>query len=154
MNIFILDNDLATSAAMHPDKLCVKMILEAAQLACTALRTRGLETPYKATHVNHPCAKFTRRNDASFLYTVDYGLALAAEYTHRFDKHHKTTDVLHLCRESFTPGMFGDGYVFFAQAMPEHFKSFDAVDSYRRYINSTKDYRFKFTNREVPTWIC
>jgi len=36
MNIFILDEDLEQCAKAHVDKHCVKMILESAQMLCTA----------------------------------------------------------------------------------------------------------------------
>ena len=38
MNIFFLHPDPLTSAEMHCDKHCVKMILETAQMLCTAHR--------------------------------------------------------------------------------------------------------------------
>lgn len=41
MNLFILDNDIEKSAQAHVDKHCIKMILESAQLLCTAIRLHG-----------------------------------------------------------------------------------------------------------------
>lgn len=58
MNIFYLDKDPKLCAQYHCDKHVVKMILESAQLLCTAVNeAAGKEVaPYKSTHVNHPCS--------------------------------------------------------------------------------------------------
>lgn len=60
MNIFILDTNPKIAAQYHVDKHVVKMILETAQLLCSAHWLNGSEAPYKLTHKNHPCAIWTR----------------------------------------------------------------------------------------------
>jgi hypothetical protein len=77
MNIFVLSLKPKEAAKWHVNKHCVKMILEAAQLLCTAHRLldgkliligkrkhwkveENDDILYKATHVNHPCAKWAR----------------------------------------------------------------------------------------------
>ncbi len=69
MNIFILDEDITKSAQAHCDKHVVKMILESAQLLCTAVNYYAGEqvTPYKSTHMNHPCSIWVRESLANFL---------------------------------------------------------------------------------------
>ena len=59
MNIFILDKDPKTAAEYHCDKHVLKMILETAQMLCTAHWETGGQAPYRATHKNHPCTKWT-----------------------------------------------------------------------------------------------
>lgn len=154
MNVFILSHDVVESAQMHPNKLVVKMPLEAAQLACTALHSIGINAPYKPTHRNHPCAVYARSSDAGFLATIDYGLALCMEYTFRYGKIHACQAVLDYCANSYTYGMFGDLDMPAPQAMPDEFKHIDPVVAYRAYVNATKKYRFEFTARPVPAWVC
>ena len=54
MNIFILDNNIEKCARYHCDQHVVKMILESVQILCTALNKKGMQTPYRSTHVKHP----------------------------------------------------------------------------------------------------
>ena len=58
MNIFYLDEDPKLCAQYHCDRHCVKMVLETAQLLCTAHWMTGGEAPYKKTHFNHPSNKW------------------------------------------------------------------------------------------------
>ena len=67
MNIFYLDKSAVISAQYMCDKHVVKMILESAQLLCTAHHVcpSDAERPekfYKKTHVNHPCAIWCSAN--------------------------------------------------------------------------------------------
>ena len=67
MNIFYLDHDHTTCAKYHNDKHCVKMILEYAQLLCTAHRELDgddcmhPDVLYKSTHKNQE--KWTLKNN-------------------------------------------------------------------------------------------
>ena len=56
MNIFYLDKDQAKAASYFYDKHKVKMILESAQMLCTAHHHygNGDNVPYKKAHYNHP----------------------------------------------------------------------------------------------------
>ena len=47
MNIFILDNDIEQCARYHCDQHVGKMILESAQLLCTALNQKPIATAYR-----------------------------------------------------------------------------------------------------------
>ena len=48
MNIFVLDRNPAVAATMLCDKHVVKMIVETAQMLCTAAHTNGyVNTPYR-----------------------------------------------------------------------------------------------------------
>jgi hypothetical protein len=95
MNIFVLDNDTRLAALYHCDKHVVKMILETAQLLCTAHRELdGDERAarlsfYRATHKNHPCAKWARETRANYLWLYDLLKWLLHEYTFRYSKVHK-----------------------------------------------------------------
>ena len=63
MNIFYLSNDPVQAAAYQYNKHVVKMILETAQLLCTAHHElqSAVDVPYKPTHRTHPSAIWVRR---------------------------------------------------------------------------------------------
>ena len=59
MNIFYLDKDPVVAARVQYNKHVVKMILESAQMLCTAHHCYGsseqkANVPYKQAHLNHP----------------------------------------------------------------------------------------------------
>ena len=90
MNIFYLDHDPRLAAQYHCDKHVVKMILESAQLLCTAVNIRagGQVSPYKTTHVNHPCSIWVRQNSANAMWVWYLLCYLNAEYSFRYGKLH------------------------------------------------------------------
>ena len=167
MNLFILDNDLEKCAQYHVDKHVVKMILEAAQLLCTAhwVTTTLGHTPravtreekssivvtpefYGLTHYNHPCAIWTRSSFENWAWTFNYALALNDEYSHRYGKSHKSIEVIN--RIPF-PSIDG-GLTPFAQAMPDQYKNTDPVAAYRAYYVGEKSALFSWKNRDKPEW--
>lgn len=127
------------------------MPLEAAQLACTAVLLAGGDAPYRKTHVNHPCAIWARETAANFFWVCRYGLALCSEYTLRYGKRHACQDVLTACiGES---GRFPGGDLTpFAQAMPEQYRSSDAIEAYRAYYRGDKRHLASWSKRTVPIW--
>jgi hypothetical protein len=135
MNIFYLSRDPATAAAMHADIHVNKMILESAQLLCTAHHVTGGTAPYKKTHENHPCAKWVRQSAEHYRWVLELAKALGAEYTRRYGRTHKTVaEVLPLLENA--PSALPLGWAEPPQAMPEEFRSTDTVESYRRYYLS------------------
>ena len=171
MNIFYLDKDPRLCAQYHTDKHVVKMILESAQLLCTAVNVLAGEqvTPYKSTHVNHPCSIWVRETPANWLYVYDLFLALEVEWTMRYrhTKTHKSieallnADILDLSVIAFKEERLRLPFVQLAReltkpalAMPDHCKiSSDPVECYREYYRKEKIALHKWTNREVPFWL-
>jgi hypothetical protein len=91
MNIFYLDKDPVKAAKYQYNKHVVKMILESAQMLCTAHRHYGNENvPYKKAHYNHPSTIWTRQNTKHYYWLYNHMLALGNEYTKRYNKTHKT----------------------------------------------------------------
>lgn len=152
MNIFVLDRDIKKSVQYHVDKHVVKMIVEAAQLACSAHWMNDSEAPYRLTHKNHPCAIWTRESRVNYLYTCDYGLELCKEYTHRYGKTHKTEPILKWLKNN-VPNIERDNVTEFALALPEEYKTKDAIESYRKYYIQDKSHLFSWKNRDIPDWI-
>ena len=81
MNIFYLDSDPSIAASYMYDKHKVKMILESAQMLCTAHHHFGLgdEVPYRKAHYNHPSTIWTRANTNHYYWLYQHMLALGHE---------------------------------------------------------------------------
>ena len=138
MNIFVLDTDPKVSAQLMCDKHCVKMILESAQMLCSAY-PEG-DAPYKRTHFNHPCSKWIRDSVDNYEWLLSHAYSLVDEYFDRYSKIHN----LALPDRGLTP---------FAQAMPDEYKHSDPVRAYQTYYVNDKKYFAKWKNREIPTFM-
>ena len=91
MNIFYLHKDPVKAAEMQYNKHVVKMILESAQMLCTAHRYYGNEdVPYKTAHLNHPSTIWCRQNSRQYMWLYNHMIALGEEYTKRYGKEHLT----------------------------------------------------------------
>jgi len=140
MNISILDNNLEQCARAHCNQHVGKMILESAQLLCTALNEKGFTTPYRSTHVRHP------------LWLVGLSYALNDEYRWRYAKPKdpasiaviKQVEGLRFAALGLTP---------FAQAMPDQYKARnEPVTAYRGFYCTEKSALATWTKRAVPDW--
>lgn len=158
MNRFILHEDPQLAAIAHNDKHVVKMILEEAQMLSTAhhLSLWGIPRDiasqlYKPTHSFHPCSVWVRESRENYLWALSLFEALCKEYTHRYDKIHKSSSLLPLLS---TPpdNMPCIGLTPFPQAMPDHCKRASSVDAYRAYYMAEKADIAKWTHREQPSW--
>ena len=147
MNIFVTDPDPAKSAQCLPDKHVVKMPLESCQMLAIVASTKWGHgfgklpkldgTPYltdKGAFRGHPCTIWAQEN---YRWLIEHGLALCAEYTHRYGKVHSCQHTLGHAKMIFPPS---NGEVTpFARAMPDEFKydtSIDTITAYKRYIAS------------------
>ena len=154
MNIFVLDTDTKKCAEYHNDKHVVKMILETSQLLCGVhwvLESKH-DAPYKLSHKNHPCAIWARECMENYIWLCDLGLELCEEYTFRYNKRHKSQDVIEWCL-LYTPNLIEKGDITpFVMAMPDECKVDDAVKSYRTYYMVEKRSIAQWKNRQVPEW--
>jgi len=118
MNIFYIDKDPRVAAKAMTNKHVVKMILESAQLLCTAHRMLdGYEATvksksgsnlkkwkhfnetydnllYKSTHANHPSAIWVRESVENYNWLYEHFIALGNEYKSRYDNTHKSINDL------------------------------------------------------------
>lgn len=153
MNIFILDKDIDKCSQYHCDQHVVKMILESVQILCTALNKKGFKTPYKSTHINHPCVLWVEKSYGNFLWLKALAEALNKEYRYRFgkDTDHKSISVL---KDISQFSYLNNGLTEFVQAMPDKYKiPGNAVKAYRSYYIGEKMRFAKWTKREIPQWI-
>lgn len=153
MNIFILDEDIELCAQSHCDQHVVKMILESAQMLCTALNKKGHTTPYRSTHVKHPCVLWVEESFDNFCWLSELAVELNREYRYRFarDTDHKSMSAIsaisHFRYERA-------GLTEFAQAMPDEYKvPGDAVLAYRQFYLGEKMGFAKWTRRDLPYWV-
>lgn len=158
MNIFYLSNDPVDCAVQHCDKHVVKMILETAQLLSNAHHMldgdQVIKPIYKLTHKNHPSAIWTRASKQHYLWLWTLLKALCKEYTFRYDKIHKVERENLLYVLEVPPvnipnkGWLSDP----TPAMPDEYKTQDAVKSYRNYYIGAKKSFATWKNRPAPAW--
>lgn len=180
MNIFYLNSNPEIAAQEHVDRHVVKMILESAQLLCTAHRisdgclttisrqtsagkVRNVKTYvhpnpnldtllYSCTHANHPCAIWARETINNYMWLYELFVALCDEYTFRYGKTHKTDSLLREVLRTPPTNIKRDGFTFPPQAMPTAYKHADAVVAYRNYYVGAKAKFAKWTKRPIPNW--
>ena len=152
MNIFVLDRDIRRCARFHCDQHVIKMILESVQILCTSLNKRGFVTPYRSTHVKHPCVLWVDRSYDNFLWLSMLAEELNREYRYRWQKHtdHASMKVLRQIRQLEYERA---GLTEFAQAMPDEHKHGNVVRAYRDFYWHEKMQFARWTRRPVPAWI-
>lgn len=142
MNVFYVDHDPRTAARSLPDKLVVKMSVEAVQMLVSACLRHGSDpevitksgTVHKGGYHNHPCTVWTGDTRANFFWTLRWGQALCHEYTRRYGKTHFAEGQLKQLAIS-VPAIDGD-LTPPALAMPDECKTDDPVESYRNCIRA------------------
>ena len=150
MNLFVLDQDPVAAASYHCDKHVVKMVLETAQILCTVLNQHNIQSPYRATHHNHPCTRWAGMSKDNFLWTKRLGEALGWEYARRYNKLHKSAFVIDSLE---IPDTLSDkGLTQFALAMPDKYKDEDPVKAYRRYYQGEKSAIAQWKDGQLPHW--
>jgi len=158
MNIFYLDKDPKLAAIYQYNKHVVKMILESAQMLCTAHHCYGdaeqkANVPYKQAHLNHPSTVWARQSKSTYMWLYDHMMALGTEYYVRYGKTHLT---ITKCKEFLaTPPKYiqGDEWSQPPQAMPDEYKHEDSIIAYwQYYINDKSHIAGKTENkyREIP----
>ena len=158
MNIFYLDPHPAVAARQCCDKHVVKMILESAQLLCTAHRVCDGDNYcndynlYKKTHENHPSAIWVRKSTDNYQWLHELFFFLLIEYYARYGKIHKCTELYDALIK--VPDNIGsEKFTKLPQCMPEEYKTDDYVQSYRNYYVGDKKRFAKYTNRTTPEFM-
>ena len=152
MNIFVLDFHPRIAAQYHCDQHVIKMILESAQMLCTAAHAHGIDAPYRPTHAKHPCTLWLMQSRANWNWLVALAYGLNEEYMVRFchTRPHKSWVVIEqlVCPESLPDICLTQ----FAQAMPDQYKvPGDPVAAYRAFYNGDKA-RFASWRNGTPDW--
>jgi hypothetical protein len=160
LNIFYLHSDPKVAAQMQTNKHVVKMILESAQLLCTAHRVADGEhyidassgrrlqrwrhstnetELYQATHFNHPCAIWARESKANYNWLYSHFMHLSQEYKERYGKVHASWAKLNHILFFSPVNVPNKDFTEPALAMlPEYIRRGDPVGSYRAYYEAEK----------------
>lgn len=164
MNIFWLDEDIEKAAIAHCDKHVVKMVLESAQLLSSVVHKINndhgpvfdLGRVYKATHMNHPCAKWVQASGANYSQLLKLLKFLLIEYTYRYNNIHQCVEIYSYLAdfEKTIVAILPDEPTPKPLAMPDEFKSESVVNSYRNYYNyKYTQITMKWTRRSAPNWL-
>ena len=162
MNIFILDEHPVKAAQYYCDKHIPKMVVELFQQLGSAAIRNGAKpeqmpltskgTPLKGGYHNHPCTRWCGDSRINYMWASTHAIALCEEYTKRYGKTHscekgirQLADMQYMIQEgSLTKH---------AQAMPDQYKSENAVYSYRQYyIHEKKSFAKWNKLNNVPDW--
>ena len=176
MNYFKLSEDLDEASKYHIDKHAVKMPTEYTQLLCTAHRVLDgdmyidktannrrikrwrMDNPeledvlYKASHINHPTAKWVRESVENYNELYNAWLSLCKEYTHRYGRTHLTKTKLERILKTPPKNIPNVPGTPVPQAMPNDVKQESVVEAYRAYYRKYKAGFAKWTKRETPEW--
>jgi len=165
MNLFILSLIPKEIAEYMMDKHVSKILLEAVQMLCSAKRILDPEDPineklYKLAHKNHPVTIWCRKSKQNFLWTLELIDSLHNEwkfrYNHPESKMHKSYFIAQLLKTHLPKedAFEEKGLTSFALAMPDKYKTDDAVLSYRNYYMSEEKQKIATwkKKRERPTW--
>jgi hypothetical protein len=140
MNIFYLHSSPALAASYLYDKHKVKMILESAQMLCTAHHALGnTNVPYKSAFLNHPSTVWTRANKSNYTWLYEHMVAIGYEYAKRYNKTHLTIKVCESILAS-APANIADGdFTEPPQCMPDEYKvKDDSLSAYWNYYEHDK----------------
>ena len=175
MNVFFLDKNASECAKMHCDKHTVKMIIEYAQLLSTSHRLldgklyteiqngrrikrwrmerNGYEKSlYKACHINHPSAIWTRSSSSNYKWLFELWKKLCNEYTYRYGKVHLTEQKLLQVLNNTPLNIVSSEFTDPPPAMPDYCKLDTSIKSYRNYYLKEKKRFAKWTKRNIPEW--
>ena len=158
MNIFYLDRDPEIAAQMMCDKHVVKMILESAQMLCTAHRVLDGEEYankmglYKMAHKNHPSTIWVRSSFYNYRWLFKHYDALMEEYTYRYGKTHATSRLRDALLRPPKNISLSDAGGDPPQCMPDYCKGEDTVLAYQNYYILEKSGFAKWTKRETPVF--
>ena len=152
MNIFVLDHNQKLAAQYHCDKHVVKMIVEYAQLLCTAHWMSGSQAQYRSTHKNHPCAVWTRECIENYEWLCVLANHLCDEYSSRYNKTHKTASVITWCTLNKPNLRINKHITPLPLCMPSEYKSECVVNSYRAFYLYEKSKFAKWNFSDTPPW--
>ena len=181
MNRFRIEETPSQCAKSHCDKHVPKMVVEEAQMLCTAHRlldgtlekrpsvsgktmVKYWKLPddregvvYKAVHMKHPCTIWAAESLANYRWAYALFEYLCEEYSHRYGKVHasqtKLLETLAFAPENIDKTLTVSTMPLAMGAAPQCMNPNDVIGSYRKFY-MTKQERFdmKWKNRPVPEW--
>lgn len=152
MNIFYLHEDPHKAAEYQYNKHVVKMILESAQMLCTAHHhfDNGDNVPYKKAHYNHPSTIWVRENSLHYDWLYEHMLALGSEYTRRYGKEHLSITKCKTPLANQPENIPHEPFEQPPQCMPDEYKADCAIHAYWNYYLGDK-HRVANSNETIKT---
>ena len=143
MNIFYLHECPDKAARLQYNKHVVKMILESAQMLCTAHHCYGDKwqkenVPYKQAHLNHPSTIWARRSKATYMWLYKHMMGLGYEYWLRYGKQHLSISKCSMFLSKPPVHIQGEEFVQPPQAMPDEYKDKCSIQAYWNYYIGDK----------------
>ena len=154
MNIFYLHKDPREAARLQYNKHVVKMILESAQMLCTAHHCYGDKwqkenVPYKQAHLNHPSTVWARRSKATYMWLFKHMMGLGYEYWLRYGKQHLSISKCSMFLSKPPVHIQSEEFVQPPQAMPDEYKDPCSIQAYWNYYIGEKHVVVNL-NKEKP----
>ena len=154
MNIFYLHKDPREAAKLQYNKHVVKMILESAQMLCTAHHCYGDKwqkenVPYKQAHLNHPSTVWARRSKATYMWLFKHMMGLGYEYWLRYGKQHLSISKCSMFLSKPPVHIQGEEFTQPPQAMPDEYKDPCSIQAYWNYYIGEKHVVVNL-NKEKP----
>ena len=139
MNIFYISTDPVRAAVWQCDKHVVKMILESAQMLCTAHHEYGNhDVPYKVAHRNHPSTIWARSGLKQYIWLYRHFKALSDEYTQRYGRVHLAWEKCHMVLMFAPMGIPDIEWTDPPQCMPDECKRDTSLAGYTEYYFNYK----------------
>lgn len=164
MNIFVTNSCPIVSAKEHCSVHQRKMIVELAQMLCTAHHVYGnpTEDMYRKTHINHPSSKWIRHSNNNYTWAYCHFKALCEAYTKSTGKVHLTDKKLSGVLSQPPAGIPVGHLTVFAKAMPDEYKGISSNPTvcYQKYLNAKytewlsrpKPIKVEFP-LDTPSWV-
>lgn len=156
MNIFFLHPYPTIAGDFMYGAHRLKMLLESTQLLSGAVRRCAVESfdedyVYKETHMNHPCAVWTRASGANFFWLYDHAIHLSNHYRAAYKKIHACEKVLQYIA---TLRLDFDDYILTEppQCMHEKYRCENVITAYRQYYIAEKSHVFDSTLGDARVW--
>lgn len=163
MQLFRLYPDRERNARAYPDRYTYNQLRESGQILCTAIELHGGDTPYGATHENHPIVQWVTRSLDNWYECYRVTEAVWREYQRRYEsEEHKSWAVIKRvieeaervipeCGADLQPCAFDEQYKLHSD--PE---SLDEVcENYRNYVREVKAPQewFTYERAEKPDFL-
>ncbi|USV40979.1 pyrimidine dimer DNA glycosylase/endonuclease [Xanthomonas phage BUDD] len=151
MNIFVTHMSPVLAARNLDNLRLNKMVVETAQLLCTAHHLKKgsrAKVIYKPTHQNHPCAVWVRESFGNYNWAYRHFAALAAEFESRNGKVHKTWADLKDVLEKVPKGITNVARTPFPNCTPH--KDMELIEAYR--LTMTEKWQADVEAGRTPKW--
>jgi hypothetical protein len=118
--------------------------------------SNGKQRGYRATHVQHPLARWVRRSTKNYRICVEYALALCREYTQRYHREHSVQIHAEWMSAHVPPNLPQRGMTPIPICTAEGGKARhrrDAVRAYRRAYIESKSSFARYRHCKPPAWM-